>query len=160
MVGSPRLPSMEAINAVSSPQTKAPAPSNIDARNEKFESRIFSPRIFLTNMRRSSVAVVASRFGLRRPRRPISFSGNAPDGFRGGARSPKGQPPLLQNAAPVPKALQGTVRAQGKFATSLPGESQGPGGAKRAEYRLRPSRSRPPQLHLICRRAAAGGQLD
>ena len=41
--GMPRLPSMEAIRAVSSPQTKAPAPSLILI----FEVRICEPRMFL-----------------------------------------------------------------------------------------------------------------
>ncbi len=42
-LGIPRAPSMEWISAVSSPQTKAPAPSRISISNEKFEPRMFSP---------------------------------------------------------------------------------------------------------------------
>ncbi len=43
-LGIPLFPSMEAISAVSSPQTKAPAPVATCMSKLKPESRIFSPR--------------------------------------------------------------------------------------------------------------------
>src|SRR4030042_6553170 len=43
-LGSPTFPSMEAIRAVDSPQTKAPPPRNRSTWKEKPESKIFSPR--------------------------------------------------------------------------------------------------------------------
>ncbi len=43
-LGIPLLPSIEAISAVSSPQTKAPAPSLILIWNEKSVPRMFSPK--------------------------------------------------------------------------------------------------------------------
>ena len=42
-IGDPRLPSIEAINAVSSPHTKAPAPRRISASKQKPDPRILSP---------------------------------------------------------------------------------------------------------------------
>jgi len=43
-LGSPRLPSMEIMRAVSSPQTKAPAPMRISRSKLKPVSRMFFPR--------------------------------------------------------------------------------------------------------------------
>ena len=42
-LGSPRLPSMEVISAVSSPHTNAPAPRRISRSKSKPESKIFLP---------------------------------------------------------------------------------------------------------------------
>src|SRR5208337_2652444 len=42
--GSPTLPSMEAMSEVSSPQTKAPAPSRIFSLKEKLVPKMLSPR--------------------------------------------------------------------------------------------------------------------
>ena len=43
-IGMPRLPSKDCSRAVSSPHTKAPAPSRISMSNEKSVPRILSPR--------------------------------------------------------------------------------------------------------------------
>ena len=43
--GSPRPPSIEAISAVSSPQTNAPAPMRTSTSKLKFEPKILLPRI-------------------------------------------------------------------------------------------------------------------
>ena len=51
--GVPRLPSIEAMSAVSSPQTKAPAPMRMSTRNEKPVSKMRPPR----NCRRSACLI-------------------------------------------------------------------------------------------------------